>query len=158
MKHLQSFLPRTTLALPAADNDGWQLKRYAILANGRNFDERIAAAASVKAIARLPKAGVIHDETDNHGVGFQIIHFAEVAVVSPVFYWQWGSVLANIEQMRAPWGQPSDFGDGKAEVVGCVWEMDIVNFETAAWKSTVLVNEGSPTERVARYMGQHYAA
>ena len=38
------------------------------------------------------------DRTGNHAVGFKIVHFAEVAIVSPLFYWQWGSVLTKIVQ------------------------------------------------------------
>jgi len=157
MQHLQPFQSRTVLALPLATDNGWHLKRYAILANGRDFDDGIASSALVEAIARLPKAGKIDDEDSNHGVGFQIIHFAEIAVVSPVFYWQWGSVLANIEQMRAPWEQPTHFGDGKKEFVGCVWEMDVVSFEIGAWKDTLLGTAGTPTDKLARYLEQRYS-
>ncbi len=156
MKHLQSFQSRAVMALPLAKEAGWQLKRYAILAHGRRFDDGIAASALLEAIARLPKAGRIEDETGNHGVGFQIIHFAEVAVVSPVFYWQWGSVLANIKQMRAPWEQPTAFGDGKAEFIGCVWEMEVVSFETGAWRDTLLGDAGTVAERLTRYSLQQY--
>lgn len=157
MKHLQAFQPRPVLTLPLAKTAGWQLKRYAILAEGRNFDDEIAASALVEAVVRLPKAGEIGDDTGNHGVGFQIIHFAEVAVVSPVFYWQWGSVLANIGQMRAPWEQPTSFGDGKSEVVGCVWEMELVIFESCAWRDTVLGDSGTAAERLTRYSEQSFA-
>jgi len=134
-------------------DQGWQLKRYAILANGRSFDNNIASSARTEAIKRLPDAGSLMDETGNHGVGFQIIHFAEIAVVSPVFYWQWGNVLANIEQMRAKW---EAFGDGVKEVVGCIWEMDVVGFEIDAWKKTLLNDVGTPTERLATYLEQHF--
>ncbi|VAX31526.1 hypothetical protein MNBD_NITROSPINAE05-195, partial [hydrothermal vent metagenome] len=86
----------------------------------------------------------------------QIIHFAETAVVSPVFYWQWGSVLANIEQMRAKWEAPTIFGDGMREIVGCIWEMNVVSFEIDAWKNTLLNNVGTPAERLAVYLEQHF--
>jgi hypothetical protein len=72
------------------------LKGYAILADGSALDEAISRAAAEEALRRLPRAGSLKDETGNQGVGFQIVHFAEVAIVSPVFYWQWGSVLAKI--------------------------------------------------------------
>lgn len=151
MDHLQEFCSRAVLSLPAFKARGWTLKRYAILASGRSFDEDIVLAASNEAILRLPEAGSLNDAVENHGVGFQIIHFAQVAVVSPVFYWRWGSVLANIDQMRASWDQPTAFGDGVKEVVGCIWEMDIVSFEIDAWKMSLLNQGGTPTERLAAY-------
>lgn len=155
--HLQEFHPRRALSLPVVEGIGWQLKQYAILADGRDFDDCIAAAAAVEALKRLPAAGSLIDRAGNHGVGFQIVHFAEVAVVSPVFYWQWGSVLASIEQLRAPWEAPTAFGDGVKEVVGCVWEMDVVSFEINAWKTTLLNDVGTPEERLAAYLEQRLA-
>ncbi len=157
MEHLQQFCSRGVLSLPMVKDQGWQLKRYAILAYGKSFDNKIASSAGDEAIKRLPQAGSLLDGTGNHGVGFQIIHFAEKAVVSPVFYWQWGSVLANIEPMRAEWKSPTIFGDGAKEAVGCIWEMDVVSFETSAWKNTLLNHAGTPSERLATYLVQHLA-
>lgn len=156
MDHFQLFCARSVLSLPIARGRGWQLKRYAILASGRVFDDNIASASGTEAIRRLPEAGALTDGTGNHGVGFQIVHFAEVAVVSPVFYWQWGSVLANIEQMRAQWEAPLKFGNGVKEVVGCVWEMDVVSFEIDAWKTTLLNDIGTPEDRLATYLERRF--
>ncbi|MBY5934829.1 hypothetical protein KUV51_17610 [Tateyamaria omphalii] len=155
MSHLAPYEARTVLTLPAVQQDGWRLKRYAILASGRSLSEVVTDAASAEAFRRLPPPGSLEDGTGNHGVGFQIVHFAEVAVVSPMFYWQWGSVLANIPQMRANWDRPTDFGDGKTEVVGCVWEMNIVIHETQAWTEIMLSDGGVPSKRLARYMDSH---
>ena len=158
MTHIEQFQARQTLLLPPAQSKGWHLKRYAILADGRKFDETVAAAATEAAINRLPPAGELHDAEGNHGVGFQIIHFAEqVASVSPVFYWQWGSVLANTIQMRANWKTPTQFSDGIAGVVGCVWEMQIVIFETDAWMRTVLGHQEGSNERLGRYLETYFA-
>ncbi len=155
MEHIQPFKSRTLLPLPTAKEHGWQLKRYAIVANGRTFESDITSAALVAAYQRLPAPGSLTDSSGNHGVGFQIIHFAEVAVVSPVFYWQWGSVLANAPQMRAQWDAPTGFNDGVKEVVACVWEMEIIAFEVNAWKNTILGNAGLPAERLAAYLALH---
>lgn len=152
MEHLQAFLPREILPLPLFSRNGWLLKRYAIIASGRNFDDAVASAAALEAIKRLPKAGQITAEDDNHGVGFQIVHFADTAVVSPVFYWQWGSVLAHIGQLRAPWTRPAEFDDGVGEVVGCIWEMEIVQYEMEAWKAAMLADQRAPEERLTKYL------
>lgn len=156
MKHLQPFQSRNVLALPVANTHGWRLKRYAILSRGRTLDDAIVSSALQALAKKLPTAGGIHDEDGNHGIGFQIIHFAEVAVVAPAFYWRWGSVLSSLEQMRAPWDRPTQFGASKNDVVGCVWEMDIVNFEVATWKTTVLSETGLPDERVLKYLSKQY--
>ncbi len=152
MEHLQPFYTRAGFSLPTFSEYGWVLKRYAILADGRSFDEDVAIAASTKAVARLPQAGSLADKVGNHGVGFQIIHFAEIAVVSPVFYWRWGSVLAKIDQLRASWNTPTEFSDGVNDVIGCIWEMDVVSFEIETWRASLLSQSGKPEERLETYL------
>lgn len=158
MNHFQPFFSRNVLILPTVERSGWRLKRYAVLSNGKEFDQKVISAALDSAIERLPKAGGLDDENGNHGVSFQIIHFAEVAVVSPVFYWQWGSVLANIQQMRAPWENSTKFDTGVKEVVGCIWEMQIVCFEIQAWTNTLLNNIGTPHDKLADYLERHLSS
>ena len=109
MNHLQPYQARKVICLPTVEIDGWWLKRYVILSAGRKFDKDIVLTALNAAIARLPQSEKLENPNNNHGVGFQIVHFAEVAVVSPVFYWIWGSVLANTHQMRAQWETPRDW-------------------------------------------------
>lgn len=157
MDHLDPFQARAVQPLPLVESQGWQLKQYAILSPGRTFDAAIAAAAGAEAIKRLPTPGSLADAAGNHGVGVQIVHFAQVAVVAPVFYWQWGSVLAEIDQMRASWEAPCTFGDGMPEVLGCVWEMDVVNFEVQTWKTTLMGSAGTPQDRLTAYLTQSYA-
>lgn len=153
MTHLAPFQARDVLALAPVTAKGWTLKRYAILAEGRDYDEAVATAATDAALARLPEAGPLEDASGNHGLGFQIIHFAETAVVAPLFYWQWGSVLAHGDQLRAPWDAPTAFATGSAEVFGCVWEMDIVTFEVDAWRRTMLDGHGAPAGYIAAMTG-----
>jgi len=152
MEHLQAFQSRTVINIPTAELDGWQIKRYGILAKAKTYNPDTVSAALEAAINRLPAAGNIDNANGNHGVGIQIVHFAEVAVVSPVFYWIWGSVLAHIDQMRAPWGSSAEFETGVSSVVGCVWEMEIVNYETQLWKETVLADIHTPSERLDYYL------
>ena len=154
MNNLQPYKPRPVLSLPRAESSGWHLKRYAILADGKLFDDAVVTAAKEEAFRRLPEAGSLDDESGNHGVAFQVVHFAEVAVVSPVVYWQWGSVLAHIDQMRASWDAPTHFGDGVKEVVGCIWEMNIVQFELDAWATQLLNGRKSTEDGLRVYLQQ----
>ena len=153
MDHLQPYSQREVLRLPLAKANGWQLKRYGVLADNKQSDSVTVDAALDSAIERLPDAGKLCSPDGNHGVGFQIVHFAEVAVVSPVFYWIWGSVLANADQLRAPWDNTEKFDTGVKEVIGCVWEMEIVCFETNSWKQEMLSGKGTPDENLTRYLG-----
>lgn len=152
MNHLQKYSSRPVRVLPTSELNGWTLKRYGIIAKDKEFDSAIASAAFESAIKRLPTAGKLEDAQGNHGIGFQIVHFADVAVVSPVFYWLWGSVLANTDQMRAQWEEPSNFQTGVNEVVGCLWELQIICFEAQSWKENMLGGTGTPAENLSRYL------
>ena len=156
MEHLQPYASRSVFFLPTAEVNGWQLKQYVILAKDKVFDPLAASSALDAAAKRLPSPGKLSDPSGNHGVGIQLIHFAEVAVVSPVFYWLWGSVLANTHQMRAQWKNSSNFETGVKEVVGCVWEMEILCFEAQSWKDTMLKGTGNPENNLSQYLKSNF--
>ena len=153
--HLQPFRPRPVIALPLAEAGGWRLKRYAILAEGRTCDPAVAAAALTAATSRLPAPGTLDTPDRNHGVGVQIVHFAETAVVSPVVYWEWGSVLARIPPLRAPWSDPTRFDTGTPAFIGCVWEMRLIALEVAAWTETLLATAGAGDAELSDYLTRH---
>lgn len=156
MQHLQRFRDRELVSFPVMRSDGWRLKRYVICWESRSIDESVIAAASAAACRQLPLAGTLDDPESNHGIGFQIIHFAQVAVVSPVFFWQWGSVLSNIVQLRAPWTRPTEFSVGIPGIVGCVWEMQLVSFEVATWTKTMLNGSGHGQQNSEVYLKSHF--
>lgn len=153
--HLKPYQAREVTALPLAQQRGWRLKRYAIFSAGRAMDDAVVAGATGGVFDQLPAPGDLRDADGNHGVGFQILHFAEqVAAVSSQYFWQWGSVLARMPQMRSDWAAPAEFGPGRSEVVGCVWEMQIVTFETELWTRTMLSNDGALDARLASYLSE----
>ena len=154
MDHLQKFCPRNVLLLPIFTDGAWQLKGYAISAKDRVFAEIIATAARTEALKRLPEAGVLMDRTGNHAVGFQIVHFAEDAIVSPLFYWQWGSVPAKIPQSCTLGDPPRGGRRGNNSIIGCVWEMKLVSFEMNAWRAAPLNEGGTLSDRLALYLKQ----
>ncbi|MEM7070204.1 MAG: hypothetical protein AAF403_00405 [Pseudomonadota bacterium] len=152
MHNFNHYQPRSSMLLPSVKYNGWQIKRYAIFAKSREFDEKIIFAATRKAKTLLPIAGKIDEPDNNHGVGFQIIHFAETAIVSPVFYWMCESVLANTRQMRAQWNTPTEFDDVTNDIIGCVWELEIIEFEVKSWKHIMLCSNQPLAEKLEHYL------
>lgn len=152
MDHLTPYASRQITALAPATKQGWRLKRYALMAGDRALDAHTVKAATRAAQRRLPPPGTLAQGSGNHGCGFQIIHFAQTAIVSPVFYWQWGSVLSSLTQLRAPRHAPTAFEDGYTEIVGCVWELEIVAFETQAWTQTVLAPGAPVADPITDYL------
>lgn len=156
MQHLERYRTRETRVLGLANGNGWRLKRYVIVAPDRRFDATAVEAATKAALVRLPPAGTLDDADSNHGIGVQIFHFAEqVPLTSHVFYWKWGSVLFNSHQMRSYSEEPYEIVDGVSDVVGCVWEMELVNFEVQAWRDIVLSGGANPVSSVAQYLEAH---
>ena len=159
MQHLEPYQHREIRQLNLADSDGWRLKRYAIVADDRTLDPLAVDAATQGAFERLPKARTLSDAQSNHGIGFQIFHFSEqIPLVSPVFYWKWGSVLFNAHQMRSYSDNPYKIVDGVRDIVGCIWEMELVNFEVQAWRDIVLREGADPDARVAQYLKANAAS
>jgi len=54
--------------------------------------------------------------------------------------------------MRAQWESPGEFETGVKEVVGCVWEMQVIGFEVQSWKETMLSGVGKPEENLDEYL------
>lgn len=153
MTLFKPFKPRVVHPLSLSRQHGWRLKRYRIMADNRTEDEAAIAAATAAAFARLPTAGRLEDADGNHGVGFQIFHFSEeIPLVSPVFYWTRGSVLSHPMQMRSYSEAPYEIVDGVPDVVGCIWEMEIVTYEITAWRNIVLADGVDVSARVERYL------
>ena len=63
--------------------------------------------------------------------------------------------MARLDQMRADWATPTKFEDGVREVVGCVWEMKIVQFEVEAWTRHLLDGTRSASDGLTPYLQQH---
>jgi len=61
-------------------------------------------------------------------------------------------VLANADQMRAPWENTKAFETGAKEVVGCIWELQVVCFEIQTWKDIMLGGSGESEENLGRYL------
>lgn len=156
MHHLAPFRRRKISALDPARGEGWHLKRYAILAESRVFDPAAVDVATQAALKRLPPAGALNDADNNHGVGVQLFHFSEeIPLVSPVFYWRWGSVLFNAHQLRSYSETPYEIVDGVRDVVGCIWEMELVSFEVRSWRDIVLTEGAEPAKRIEQYLAAH---
>lgn len=153
MDHFSPFEKRDIQVIGMSRSSGWRLKRYAIIAKNRALNENAIALATDAAFERLPPAGTLENSAGNHGVGFQIFHFSEqIPLVSPVFYWKWGSVLSNAHQMRSYDNSSYKIVDGAEDVVGCIWEMEIVTFEVQLWRDVVLGPNSGYAADIDRYL------
>lgn len=139
---MTAYHPREVRPLALAERDGWRIKRYAIFSEGASIDASSVDAALDASALVLPAPDTETDGISNQGLGFQLIHFGEHAVWAPTFWWVLGDNLASV-MLRAPLDQPSDFANlGSSGIIGCVWEMGVVEFERRAWIGTMLTEGG----------------
>ena len=54
--------------------------------------------------------------------------------------------------MKVHWNEPTVFKDGVDEIVGCVWEMNIVRDEVKAWTDTMLGRSQNPLDQMSKYL------
>ena len=58
--------------------------------------------------------------------------------------------------MRAQWKNSANFEAGVSEVVGCIWEMQVLCFEIQSWKETMLNGSGKPENNLQLYLNSIY--
>ncbi len=151
---MTAYRPREVQPLALAQRGDWRIKRYAILSEGASIDP-IAVDAALEAGARaLQAAEAESGDIPHQNLGFQLIHFGEHAVWAPIFWWVLGDNLSSA-MFRAPLADPTAFADMAATgLIGCVWEMGVVDFERRTWIETMLKAEGDQAAARDAYLSR----
>lgn len=111
---------------------GWRLKCYVMtVSSGMAMPQGLRAAAMDRA------AAVLADVTQGHGVGYVVIHRARPANFVLIDWWE-REVDLRQRYFRSEHTAPGTLEEMPAEVVGCVWELEILLHERDAWISSVL--------------------
>ena len=146
------YQPRHVRFIRREDVEGWRLKLYGIALNGKEPDPEFVEATRDLAASVLPQppAGA-----DRYGVGFATAHDAASAYIALVYWW------ANENELHqrisvSPKRSPIAFVPVENQPAGCVWELEIVDFERRAWIEDVLANPEGPD--LDRYFGRHFDA
>jgi len=130
---------------------GWRLKLYTIATHGQTarpefIDETLRRAPDV--FGAWP--GATGDV--RHGVGFVTAHDAATACIALYYWWQSFNEL-HLQIHIGPRDDPRAMTRFEGQAAGCVWELEIVDFERRAWLADVLANPAGPD--VERYLGRH---
>lgn len=140
------YKPRHVRFLRREDVDGWRIKLYGIALNGKEPDPEFVDATRALAAAVLPQPPAADDR---YGVGFATAHDATSAYIALVYWWQSENELHQRIYASAK-GGPIAFAPVENQPAGCVWELEIVDFERRAWIEDVLANPDGPD--VDRYL------
>jgi hypothetical protein len=114
---------------------GWRIKQYVMTVTPEDVpDPQLLSATAALAAAALPAA------TATHGVGFLLAHQARPACFVLLDWWQDGFDLKQ-RYYTSPLVHPDDLVELPGESVGCVWELEVLIHERAAWIDHVLNSE-----------------
>jgi hypothetical protein len=124
------YRPRSIRYIGREDIDGWRLKVYGIGTHATDARPEFVAATLDAAREALPEGG---------GAGFVIAHDAKTAGLGLVYWW------ANDNEIHgrffaSPLDDPTGLVPNDGTGVGCVWELEILDFERRAWLEDVLKN------------------
>jgi hypothetical protein len=113
------------------DLGDWRLKVYGIGTHAPDARPEFVAATLDAARTALPEGG---------GAGFVIAHDARTAGLGLVYWW------ANDNEIHgrffaSPLDDPAALVPNDGTGVGCVWELEILDFERRAWLEDVLKND-----------------
>lgn len=80
---------------------------------------------------------VLCEVGEGHGVGFVLVHRARPADFVLIDWWERGLDLRQ-RYFRADHGHPGELEELPLGAIGCVWELEVVLHERAAWIANVL--------------------
>jgi hypothetical protein len=145
------YKPRHVRFIRREDVEGWQLKLYGIAVNGEEPRPEFVEAVRDLAATVLPQPPVADDR---YGVGFAIAHDARSLGIALVYWWQAENELhQRIYVSRKD--DPRAFTQVENQPAGCVWELEVVDFERRAWIEDVLARPGGPD--LHRYLERSFS-
>jgi hypothetical protein len=145
------YRPRHVRFIRREDVEGWQLKLYGIAMNGEEPRPEFVEAVRDLAATVLPQPSVADDR---YGVGFAIAHDARWLGIALVYWWQSENELHQRIYV-SPKDDPRAFTPVENQPAGCVWELEVVDFERRAWIEDVLARPGGPD--LDRYLGRSFS-
>jgi len=146
------YEPRPIRFIRREDVDGWQLKLYGIALAGKEPREELVTATRDLAASVLPRPAV---SDDRYGVAFATAHDAKTFCIALVYWWQAENELHQRIYV-SPHDDPTALTQLENQPAGCVWELEVVDFERRAWIEDVLANPGGPD--VERYLSRELDA
>lgn len=127
--------------------DGWKLKAYGIPYNRPHARDEMIAAAKAKALEILPSP----EEDGVPGVGMVIVHDAEDYGFILVQWWA-NNIELHQELFYTEIDQPDLLHPVPTKAFGCMYELEITDFERRLYMS--LLRNGNGTPDLSAYLAQ----
>lgn len=123
-----------------------KFKVYGILAYRQKISEEILSNAKRYLLNDIDE--IIQSGPKDDGLGFIIIHPGDLGVSILIHWWTQGSVLSqHVKRWLPDSAIPIDMSS--KHVLGCVWELGLINAEQLIWRETMMSDKASPAEYLA---------
>ncbi|ABD56549.1 hypothetical protein [Jannaschia sp. CCS1] len=128
---VERYSPRRVTYLGLWEAGPLRMKAYGLEARGHNVSEDVIARA--RTLLDHDVTSAVRAMGDSNNVGFVIIHPGTLGVSISSYWWVQGSVLCH-HMVRQLYSAPQPMETASRPVIGCVWELEIVAAEQAAFK------------------------
>ena len=112
-----------------------RFKVYGLLADGKILTSEIMHDAET--FVREDVVHVVTREGSGNGAGFVIVHPGDLGVSTSAHWWVQGSVLCQ-RIRRKLYGAEAPMDVTTRPVIGCVWELAIIDAEQKIWRETMM--------------------
>ncbi len=137
---LDRYPPRITVALGRRIFSSFDLKLYGLHLEGNGIEDADVRDAEATLAPRL--AAVAADPHERLP-GFVILHKGTEGVTLSAYWWIEGCILCH-DHMRRPYNGVDPLAAVRGHVVGCVWELAIIDHERRAWQETMMGETPDP--------------
>lgn len=137
-KPTATYRPRTVAVKGIQRVGPIEIKTYGLSADGRTVTDAMMSTSQHFLEAEvLPRAAATGDSTD---LGFVIVHPGELGLSIAAHWWIQGCVLCQ-HFFRQTYGAQHPTAPNSRPVIGCVWELALINAEQQAWRETMMTGE-----------------
>jgi hypothetical protein len=128
------YQPRTVVALDHWSHPPFNFKVYGLCDLDRSVDGTDRTHACTLAAARIAD---IKTEQGQTYPGFMIYHKGSEGITLQLYWWVEGCILCQ-DHIRLPDSGEDPIASLRYYVVGCVWELALLDHEKTAWRQTMM--------------------
>ncbi|MEO1139852.1 MAG: hypothetical protein AAFW87_10390 [Pseudomonadota bacterium] len=147
---IEIYRPRAVAHRGIWDVGGVRFKVHDLLADGQ-----VVSGDTVAITQQFLKTEVLKrvaDMGESNGLGFVILHPGDLGLSIAAQWWAQGSVLCQ-HIYRKTYDGDAPLDTIARPVVGCVWELAIIQAEQAAWRATMMQAKPDPEAYLAARVG-----
>lgn len=127
--------------------DDLEFKIYGLLAQGQELSNDVFTDSHV--FLSDDVLSLVAEEGGDNGLGFLIVHQGELGLTIAAHWWIQGSVLCQ-HIIRKVHGAEESLDSVKRPVIGCIWELALINAEQEIWRETMMTGAPNPEGYLVR--------